>query len=64
MAKKKKEVAVRKTNSDAYIAGAGIVVDQPITQTLHEKYMPYEMRVIISRALPEIDEFKAAHRKL
>ena len=64
MAKKKKEVAVRKTNSDAYIAGAGIVVDQPITQTLRENYMPYAMSVIISRALPEIDGFKPSHRKL
>ncbi len=37
---------------------------QPITQTLEKNYMPYAMSVIVSRALPEIDGFKPAHRKL
>lgn len=37
---------------------------QPITETLEKNYMPYAMSVIISRALPEIDGFKPAHRKL
>lgn len=65
MAKKKKESAApRRTNSDAYIAGAGTVIDQPITATLRENYMPYAMSVIVSRALPEIDGFKPSHRKL
>lgn len=65
MAKKKKEpVSPRRTNSDAYIAGAGTVIDQPITATLRENYMPYAMSVIVSRALPEIDGFKPSHRKL
>ncbi|MBQ8303186.1 MAG: topoisomerase IV [Clostridia bacterium] len=36
----------------------------PITETLEKNYMPYAMSVIVSRALPEIDGFKPAHRKL
>ena len=65
MAKKKKEpVSPRRTSNDAYIAGAGTVIDQPITATLRENYMPYAMSVIVSRALPEIDGFKPSHRKL
>lgn len=39
-------------------------IEQPITQTLELNYMPYAMSVIISRAIPEIDGFKPAHRKL
>ncbi|MCD8050044.1 MAG: DNA topoisomerase (ATP-hydrolyzing) subunit A [Clostridia bacterium] len=35
-----------------------------ITETLEENYMPYAMSVIVSRAIPEIDGFKPAHRKL
>ncbi|MDR0931095.1 MAG: topoisomerase IV [Clostridiales bacterium] len=38
--------------------------EQPITETLEQNYMPYAMSVIISRAIPEIDGFKPAHRKL
>ncbi len=38
--------------------------DQPITETIEKNYMPYVMSVIISRAIPEIDGFKPAHRKL
>ena len=37
---------------------------QLITETLEKNYMPYAMSVIVSRALPEIDGFKPAHRKL
>ena len=37
---------------------------QRITETLEKNYMPYAMSVIISRAIPEIDGFKPAHRKL
>ena len=37
---------------------------QPITETIEKNYMPYAMSVIISRAIPEIDGFKPAHRKL
>ena len=41
-----------------------VVTDQGITETLKVNYMPYAMSVIISRAIPEIDGFKPAHRKL
>ena len=40
------------------------IEDQPITETLEKNYMPYAMSVIISRAIPEIDGLKPAHRKL
>lgn len=39
-------------------------VEQSITDTLELNYMPYAMSVIVSRAIPEIDGFKPAHRKL
>ena len=63
MAKKKIETG-KKVNTNAQIEGAGIVQNQPITQTLETNYLPYAMSVIISRALPEIDGFKPSHRKL
>lgn len=62
--KKEKEVKKTKKKSDAYIEGAGIVVEKIITETLEENFMPYAMSVIVSRALPEIDGFKPSHRKL
>ncbi len=37
---------------------------QPITETIEKNYMPYVMSVIVSRAIPDIDGFKPAHRKL
>ncbi len=37
---------------------------QLITDTIEKNYMPYVMSVIISRAIPEIDGLKPAHRKL
>ena len=46
------------------ILDAGVVIQSPITETLEKNYMPYAMSVIVSRALPEIDGFKPAHRKL
>jgi DNA gyrase subunit A len=49
---------------DAYIEGAGLMVEENITDTLEKNYMPYAMSVIVSRALPEIDGFKPSHRKL
>ena len=39
-------------------------VDVRITDVLETNYMPYAMSVIVSRAIPEIDGFKPAHRKL
>ena len=66
MAKKGKQEpsAKKKSPNNAYIKDAGVVVEQPITETLEVNYMPYAMSVIVSRALPEIDGFKPAHRKL
>ncbi len=40
------------------------IENQIITQTLEKNYMPYAMSVIVSRAIPEIDGLKPAHRKL
>jgi len=57
MAKKKKEIENLKLNEAQPTL-------QPITETLEKNYMPYAMSVIVSRALPEIDGFKPAHRKL
>lgn len=37
---------------------------QPITETIEKNFMPYAMSVIVARAIPEIDGFKPAHRKL
>ncbi len=62
--KKKETPAASENPNNAYIAGAGTVVEQPITQTLETNYMPYAMSVILSRAIPEIDGFKPSHRKL
>lgn len=53
----------KKTNSEAEYIEAPIA-EQPITETLEKNYMPYAMSVIISRAIPEIDGLKPAHRKL
>ncbi|MCL2015476.1 MAG: DNA topoisomerase (ATP-hydrolyzing) subunit A [Defluviitaleaceae bacterium] len=40
------------------------ILEQPISEALELNYMPYAMSVIVSRAIPEIDGFKPAHRKL
>jgi DNA gyrase subunit A len=65
MARKKAEPKKSaKPKMDAYIEGAGLVVEEKITQTLEKNYMPYAMSVIVSRAFPEIDGFKPSHRKL
>ena len=63
--RKKKETAkpaAKKIN--AYIAGAGLTVEQPITETVETNFMTYAMSIIVSRAIPEIDGFKPSHRKL
>lgn len=62
--KKQSEKPKKSTIPNAYIAGAGIVKEEKITETLEKNYMLYAMSVIISRALPEIDGFKPSHRKL
>ena len=55
---KKKTVSVNPLENEA------LPTLQPITETLEKNYMPYAMSVIVSRAIPEIDGFKPAHRKL
>lgn len=63
--KKTADSKPKKNNkANAYIAGAGTVVRQNITDTLRTNFMPYAMSVIVSRAIPEIDGFKPSHRKL
>ena len=65
MAKKKTEPKAVHPAADPNVMGLrGTVVEQPITSTLDENYMPYAMSVIVSRAIPEIDGFKPSHRKL
>ena len=65
MAKKKTEEKTVHRPADPNVLGLrGTVVEQPITRTLDENYMPYAMSVIVSRAIPEIDGFKPSHRKL
>ena len=65
--KTKKELSVPKSQGlpdNVEILSAGEVLENPITDTLRENYMPYAMSVIVSRALPEIDGLKPSHRKL
>ena len=66
MARKKSVPAQTKpSTSDLHVMGLrSEVLEQPITDTLKQNYMPYAMSVIISRAIPEIDGFKPSHRKL
>ena len=65
MAKKKvTEQPARRTDNPNVMGLRGVVLDQPITETLDSNYMPYAMSVIVSRAIPEIDGFKPSHRKL
>ena len=65
MAKKKTEEKEIRHAGDPNVMGLrGAVVEQLITATLDENYMPYAMSVIVSRAIPEIDGFKPSHRKL
>lgn len=62
--KKEEQQKKRKGTANAYIAGAGTVVESPVTETLRTNFMPYAMSIIVSRAIPEIDGFKPSHRKL
>ena len=62
--KKKETAAPKRNNANAYIAGAGTVMDQQVTEALKSNFMPYAMSIIVSRAIPEIDGFKPSHRKL
>ena len=62
--KKENEATPKKKGANAFIAGAGTVIDQEVTETLKSNFMPYAMSIIVSRAIPEIDGFKPSHRKL
>ena len=62
--KKKTDDNKHKVDASNVIGLHAAVVEQPITDTLETNYMPYAMSVIVSRAIPEIDGFKPAHRKL
>ena len=62
--KKKETAAPKRNNANAYIAGAGTIMDQQVTEALKSNFMPYAMSIIVSRAIPEIDGFKPSHRKL
>ena len=58
-------MAKKKTESRSlYPAVVAEVRPQPITETIEKNFMPYAMSVIVSRAIPDIDGFKPAHRKL
>ncbi|NLK39187.1 MAG: topoisomerase IV [Clostridiales bacterium] len=60
-------MAKKRKNNDSTFNGkvpAALPTYQPITETIETNYMPYVMSVIVSRAIPEIDGFKPAHRKL
>lgn len=62
--KKKAEKPSSLPKIHGVIEGGGEVMEQQITETLEQNYMPYAMSVILSRAIPEIDGFKPSHRKL
>ena len=65
MPKKKQPTEPTKKTSNPNVLGLHAeVLDQEITDTLEVNFMPYAMSVIVSRAIPEIDGFKPAHRKL
>ena len=61
MAERKKKKVNKQEEFDLSNA---VITDEGIVDTLRKNYMPYAMSVIISRAIPEIDGFKPAHRKL
>ncbi len=55
-------MARKKQPEKVYIEKEPIL--QGVVETLETNYMPYAMSVILSRAIPEIDGLKPAHRKL
>ena len=64
MAKRKAETEKKDFNNPNVVGLHSEIVEQPITETLETNFMPYAMSVIVSRAIPDIDGFKPAHRKL
>ncbi|MEG0778459.1 MAG: DNA topoisomerase (ATP-hydrolyzing) subunit A [Oscillospiraceae bacterium] len=61
---KKKQPNIKHAADPSVVGLHAEVLEQPITETLEQNYMPYAMSVIVSRAIPEIDGFKPSHRKL
>lgn len=57
-------MARKKKNEEEQVIISAPIAEQAITDTLEKNFMPYAMSVIISRAIPEIDGLKPAHRKL
>ena len=64
MARKKQPEEKSRPVDSSVVGLRAEVLEQPITETLEQNYMPYAMSVIVSRAIPEIDGFKPSHRKL
>ncbi len=65
MARRKKEPESTERRVNPNVVGLKAeLLEQPITDTLEVNFMPYALSVIVSRAIPEIDGFKPAHRKL
>lgn len=65
MNKSKKIVAApQHIDNKTHINGAGSVVEMATNDMIKENYMPYAVAVINARAIPAIDGFKPAHRKL
>ena len=64
MARKKQPEETSRPVDPSVVGLRAEVLEQPITETLEQNYMPYAMSVIVSRAIPEIDGFKPSHRKL
>lgn len=64
MAKKKQPENSKRPVNPSVEGLRAEVLEQPISETLEQNYMPYAMSVIVSRAIPEIDGFKPSHRKL
>ena len=55
-------MAKKKAPEKVYVEKEPIL--KGVVETLETNYMPYAMSVILSRAIPEIDGLKPAHRKL
>lgn len=50
--RKPKDAPQSANPQNAYIEGAGLMVEERITEALRRSFMPYAMRAIVSRALP------------
>lgn len=57
-------MAKKKSKVEIIPEAAAEPMDMGITKVLEVNYMPYAMTCIVGRAIPDIDGFKPAHRKL